>query len=204
MIRKIIGALILCLVLFSPNEALAQTEETKSATSKETKNTVDIPDDILKNLGKKSGTPSQGGVEEGGAMGQTGEVQKNTDAPKGNNAVNQGKKKDGVVNAPSDTKKLKPGVHKFQGYRIQVFSDGSNQSTLQTRARARGNAIVAKFPKYRGQVYSFSKAPNWYTQIGNFLTQDEANKALAELKRAFPNFANEMRIVKSKVTIIKK
>lgn len=95
------------------------------------------------------------------------------------------------------------GVKKMQGYRIQVFSDGRNPSTLQARARARGNAIIAKFPKYRDQVYSYSSAPNWYTRVGNFSTSSEAKEALAELKKAFPSFADEMRIVKSQITIIK-
>lgn len=102
------------------------------------------------------------------------------------------------------TKKRSEGaVQKRQGYRIQVFSDGRNPSTLQARAQARGNAIVAKFPRYRGQVYSFSSSPNWYTRIGNFKTHEEASQALMELKRAFPAFAPEMRIVKSQITIIK-
>lgn len=94
-------------------------------------------------------------------------------------------------------------VQKRQGYRIQVFGDGRNPSTLQARAQARGNAIVARFPKYRGQVYSFSSAPNWYTRIGNFKTAEEANRALDELKRAFPSFSAEMRVVKSQITIIR-
>lgn len=97
---------------------------------------------------------------------------------------------------------LKPGINKLDGFRIQVFSDGSNQRTLEARARARGNAIVAKFPKYRGQVYSYSSAPNWYTRIGNFRTQAEATAALAELKSAFPSLRTEMRIVKSQIIII--
>lgn len=87
------------------------------------------------------------------------------------------------------------------GYRIQVFSDGRNQSSLEARAKARGNAIIARFPKYRGQVYTYSSAPNWYTRIGNFRNEEEAQKALDELKRSFPQFSSEMRIVKSKVTI---
>lgn len=98
---------------------------------------------------------------------------------------------------------LKPGINKMTGYRIQVFSDGRNQHSLEQRARARGNAIAAKFPKYRGQVYSFSSAPNWYTRIGNFRTSGEASAALAELKRAFPQFAKEMRVVKSQIVVIK-
>lgn len=111
----------------------------------------------------------------------------------------------GALKRPGETKKKKgnAAVQKKQGYRIQVFGDGRNPSTLQARAKARGNAVVARFPKYRGQVYSFSSAPNWYTRIGNFQTEREASEALAELKRAFPAFAAEMRVVKSPITIIR-
>lgn len=98
---------------------------------------------------------------------------------------------------------LKPGINKLTGFRVQVFGDGRNQQTLESRARARGNAIVAKFPKYRGQVYSHSSSPNWYTRVGNFRTQAEATAALAELKKAFPQFSSEMRVVKSKIVVIK-
>ncbi len=98
---------------------------------------------------------------------------------------------------------LRPGINKLSGFRIQVFSDGHNQSTLESRARARGSAIVARLPKYRGQVYSHSSAPNWYTRVGNFRTQQEASAALSELKAAFPQFAAEMRIVKSQIVVIK-
>ncbi len=89
------------------------------------------------------------------------------------------------------------------GYRIQVFSDGRNQHSLEARAKARGSAIIARFPKYRGQVYTFSSSPNWYTRIGNFRTQHEADNALKELRASFPQFASEMRVVKSKIVNIK-
>ncbi|MDE5886637.1 MAG: SPOR domain-containing protein [Muribaculaceae bacterium] len=98
---------------------------------------------------------------------------------------------------------LKSGVNKLSGFRIQVFSDGRNQSTLEARAKARGSAILAKLPKYRGQVYTYSSSPNWYTRVGNFRTNAEANAALTEMKRAFPNFASEMRIVKCQIVVIK-
>lgn len=98
---------------------------------------------------------------------------------------------------------LKPGINKLTGFRVQVFGDGRNQNTLESRAKARGNAIVAKFPKYRGQIYSHSSSPNWYTRVGNFRTQAEASAALAELKKAFPQFSSEMRVVKSKIVVIK-
>ena len=101
--------------------------------------------------------------------------------------------------ASSQPRQHKTG--KARGWRIQVFADGRNPSTLGARARARGNAIVARFPKYRGQVYTFSTSPNWYTRIGNFRTAGEANAALAELKRAFPAFASEMRTVQCTVIL---
>lgn len=97
----------------------------------------------------------------------------------------------------------KNGIHKMAGYRIQVFSDGRNQSTLESRAKARGNMILSKFPKYKGQIYTFSSSPNWFTRVGNFKTTSEANTALSELKKAFPNFASEMRVVRSQIVVIK-
>ena len=93
------------------------------------------------------------------------------------------------------------GPRQISGYRIQIFSDGRNQQTLEARARARSNSVVSRFPKYRNQVYSFSKAPNWYTRIGNFKTQEEAASALSELQRAFPSFAGEMRVVRSNIFV---
>jgi len=98
---------------------------------------------------------------------------------------------------------IRPGINKLSGFRIQVFSDGRNQHTLEARAKARGSAILARFPKYRGQVYTYSSSPNWYTRVGNFRTNAEANAALAELKRAFPNYASEMRVVKCQIVVIK-
>lgn len=97
----------------------------------------------------------------------------------------------------------KTGYNKANGYRIQVFSDGRNQHSLESRAKARGNAILAKFPKYRGQIYSYSASPNWYTRVGNFRSANEANQALAELKSAFPGFASEMRVVKTQIVVLK-
>ena len=110
-----------------------------------------------------------------------------------------------ILQSPSGKKSdadLKTGINKIAGYRIQVFSDGRNQSTLESRAKARGNMILSKFPKYKGQIYTFSSSPNWYTRIGNFRTASEANSALTELKKAFPNLSSEMRVVKSQIVVI--
>lgn len=88
---------------------------------------------------------------------------------------------------------------KSTGWRILVFFDGRNQQSLERRAKSRANAIVRRFPKYSKQVYHKSKAPNWLTQVGNFTSHEAAGEALAELKKAFPSFANEMLIVTSEI-----
>ena len=193
MVIRLLTTLFLSLLFFIPLDAQTvvqslQEQESGPVIIEESGNIYEIPQDIFRNL---ETNPSQLHKPSEGKPGKPGAG--------ANSKVNGGKKTaidDGKAN-------LRPGVNKLQGYRIQVFSDGRNPATLQARARARGNAIVAKFPKYRGQVYSFSQSPNWYTRIGNFQTQEEASKALAELKRAFPSFAGEMRVVKSSITIIK-
>lgn len=107
-----------------------------------------------------------------------------------------------VEQAPVE-KKMKKGVNRTTGFRIQVFSDGRNQNTLESRARQRGSEILSRFPKYRGQVYTFSSSPNWYTRVGNFETSQEASAAMAELKRAFPGYAADMRVVKSQIVLVR-
>lgn len=116
-----------------------------------------------------------------------------------------------ILKSPSAHKKstgpakpsIRPGINRLSGYRIQVFADGRNQHSLEARAKARGAAISSRFPKYRGQVYTFSSSPNWYTRVGNFRSQTEANDALRELKGAFPSFASEMRVVKCQIVVIR-
>lgn len=194
--------LIVC-SLGAPFMAGAEEPASQSAPSKGNSAVIDIPDDIMNNLGKtpsapqKPSTPSTPATTSP-APGKSGKVSQSSTKKQGSttNANTTNKTGKGSQEKPQASQKL-------SGFRIQVFSDGSNPTTLQARAKARGNAIVAKFPKYRGQVYSFSSSPNWYTRIGNFKTSKEASAALAELKKAFPAFAAEMRVVKSQITIIK-
>lgn len=98
---------------------------------------------------------------------------------------------------------LHSGVNRLSGYRVQVFSGGNGGRAAEAKAKARASAVAARFPKYRGQVYSYSQAPNWYTRVGNFQTSAEASRALGELKRAFPQYAGEMRVVRCQITIIR-
>lgn len=98
---------------------------------------------------------------------------------------------------------LHKGINKVDGFRIQVFSDGTNQRSLESRARARGTAIANRFPKYRGQIYCSSHSPYWFTRVGNFETKEDAAAALSELKSSFPQYAGDMRIVQCQIVVLK-
>ncbi len=98
--------------------------------------------------------------------------------------------------------KKSSGINTADGYRVQVYYDGRNQSTAKREASLRGQKIAARLSKYAGQVYTTSNPPNWTTRVGNFLNMADAERALGELKRNFPEYAGEMRIVKCKVKVI--
>lgn len=89
-------------------------------------------------------------------------------------------------NPKEQTTEIKPGVNKLAGFRIQVFSDGRNQHTLEARAKARGSAILAKFPKYKGQVYTYSSSPNWYTRVGNFKNEFRSKCSSYRIEESIP------------------
>lgn len=165
----------LCASAQQPEPAAAPAEKKEQKASGNV--TIDIPDDVLHGLtnspGASPATPSQPG-----------------------NAGTTTRRKTGTT---AGAVKKEPVTNK--GFRVQIFGDGRNQATLRSRATARANAVISRFPKYRGQVYSFSKSPNWYVRLGNFKTRDEAWSALGELRKAFPAFASEMRIVNSPISV---
>ena len=46
------------------------------------------------------------------------------------------------------------------------------------------------------------KAPYWRLRVGNYLTREEAEIALEDLKTKFPSLAGEMVIVRDRIIII--
>lgn len=84
------------------------------------------------------------------------------------------------------------------GYRIQVFSD-NNPRTAKNEANSKARTIRSRFPKLRTSVTY--KSPYWRVRVGDFKTQQEANTAADELRRAFPSFGKEIRVVKDRVNI---
>lgn len=86
------------------------------------------------------------------------------------------------------------------GYRIQVFSD-NNARTARNEARSKQRNIGARFPQHR--TYVTYNAPYWRLRIGDFRTQEEAAEAAETLKKAFPAYAREIRVVRDRVNLPK-
>lgn len=93
-------------------------------------------------------------------------------------------------------KRLPQGM--MAGYRVQILSD-NNPKTAKNEARQREMQVLSRFPQYRAtKKYA---APYWRVRVGDFRTQAEAEEAAAALRRAFPRFSKEIRVVKDRVYI---
>lgn len=87
---------------------------------------------------------------------------------------------------------------KSVGYRVQVYSD-NNARTAKGTARQRERVISGAFPQYG--TYVTYASPYWRLRVGDFRSQYDAEKAAAEIKRAFPSFGREVRVVRDRVNI---
>ncbi len=90
-------------------------------------------------------------------------------------------------------------VNNRMGYRVQIFSDG-NQTTARNTARARIRQVSSRFPQYR--TYLDYKAPYWRARVGDFKSKEEANELSGQIRRAFPAFSSEVRVVSDRISII--
>lgn len=105
---------------------------------------------------------------------------------------------------PSDSEEApkeetgRPVNGRMAGYRVQVFSD-NNARTAKNEAKSKQRTIAARFPQY--QTYVMYTSPYWRLKVGDFRSQHEANRAADEIRRAFPAFSKEIRVVRDRVTI---
>lgn len=93
---------------------------------------------------------------------------------------------------------VRPVNGRMAGYRVQVFSD-NNARTAKNEARSKQRVISSRFPKY--QTYVMYTSPYWRLKVGDFRTQQEANAAADELRKAFPSYSKEIRVVRDRVNI---
>lgn len=92
----------------------------------------------------------------------------------------------------------RPVNGRMAGFRVQVFSD-NNARTAKNEARAKQRTISSRFPQY--QTYVMYTSPYWRLKVGDFRTQQEANAAADELRKAFPAYSKEIRVVRDRVNI---
>ncbi len=84
------------------------------------------------------------------------------------------------------------------GYRIQVFDD-NNPRTARQSASSVKSRIESSFPAYR--AYVTFNSPYWRVKAGDFRSRAEAESAMAEIKKAFPELKAYIRIVRDRVNI---
>lgn len=84
------------------------------------------------------------------------------------------------------------------GYRIRVFS-GNQQTASKNRCYSIQSFINQEMPEL--STYVAFKTPNWRVSVGDFRTSEEARSMLAQLRKAFPNYAKDMFIVKEKINL---
>jgi len=80
-------------------------------------------------------------------------------------------------------------------YRVQVFSD-SNGERSRAEGEKRRRIVKSRFANYVCDLGWHS--PYWKVKVGLFLTQSEATKAAAEIKRAFPSYAKEVHVIRER------
>lgn len=93
----------------------------------------------------------------------------------------------------SDNKSLQT-----MGFRIRVFS-GNQQTVSKNRCYAIQANINNQMPEL--PTYVTFKTPNWRISVGDFRTSEEAHSALHQLKQEFPNYAQEMFVVKETINL---
>ena len=59
--------------------------------------------------------------------------------------------------------------------------------------------ITARFPQH--QSYVRYNAPYWRLRIGDFRSQQDANALADELRKAFPAYAKEIRVVRDRISL---
>lgn len=89
-------------------------------------------------------------------------------------------------------------VTRVVGYRVQVYAD-NNSRTAKGEARQRERALSSSFPLYA--TYVTYASPYWRLRVGDFRSQYEAEKAADEIRRAFPGYSKEVRVVRDRVNV---
>lgn len=104
----------------------------------------------------------------------------------------------GQIN-PSSLKSVNGATYiSSKGYRVQLYA-GNNQQVAKNEASSKANSFREVFPDQK--VYVTFAAPFWRVRVGNYLTYEQAQSALVQLKRMMPHQAKLMTIVKDEILL---
>lgn len=81
---------------------------------------------------------------------------------------------------------------KVKGFKIQVYS-GNNQQRSKREAETKQTQVKTLYPELESNVTYNS--PFWRLRVGNFLTREDAETVLQEMKKSFPVMGREMYVV---------
>lgn len=82
------------------------------------------------------------------------------------------------------------------GYRVEIFAD-NNPRTAKSQAMARRRNVSARMPEHA--TYMVFESPYWRVRVGDFRSRSEAESTLADIRRAFPAYSRDLRIVRSRI-----
>ncbi|MDE7136034.1 MAG: SPOR domain-containing protein [Muribaculaceae bacterium] len=95
-----------------------------------------------------------------------------------------------------DNKPKKKGVQ--PGYRVLVFAD-NNARTAKNRANTVARRVAGAVPGQR--TYVVYESPYWRMKLGDFTTREDAEKAASIIRRKFPSYSSEVRVIRDRVVI---
>jgi hypothetical protein len=101
-----------------------------------------------------------------------------------------------VSNQEGDSQSSATQTRSKNGFRVEVFSDNKVQ-TAKAQAASKKRLLQARLPQYK--VYLVFEAPYWRVRLGDFTNRSAAEAAMSEVKRAFPAFATDLRVVRSTI-----
>ena len=93
------------------------------------------------------------------------------------------------------SKKVLRGAQKVNGYRVQVYA-GGNSRAAKLKAEEAGRVVKRAYPSEPIYVHFYS--PRWICRMGNYRTQEEANRMLANVKKLG---YKQAVVVKGKITV---
>ena len=93
------------------------------------------------------------------------------------------------------SKKVMRGAQKVNGFRVQAYAGGNTRAAKQA-AEAAKNKIKRAYPSE--PIYVHFISPRWICRVGNYRTQEEAQRMLSNIKKlGFPQAV----IVRGKISV---